>query len=236
MTLVRPTRPAALAATAGLAWLLASNPVSAQKADTRPDSRKSATASPAKAADKDERASGVILKVEKVTKGATEGSTIAREAEAGRMKPGTYRLTINTNAVWRDWARDQAMVKDNGPARKDAAKGAESVATKGEPADKNSIVVVDLIPETKVDTRFRASDDESSRGAKTPEAAAGEPAGKKNASSAAKPVMFKAEDLKPGLFVEVDFRHVPVQNPASMVTVIRPIGGPDGAAPPERAK
>jgi len=37
-------------------------------------------------------------------------------------------------------------------------------------------------------------------------------------------------DLKPGLFVEAEFRHVTAQNPASVVTVIRPIGGPDTSA------
>ena len=37
-------------------------------------------------------------------------------------------------------------------------------------------------------------------------------------------------DLKPGLFVEVEYRHVTAQNPASVVTVIRPLGGPDTSA------
>ena len=44
--------------------------------------------------------------------------------------------------------------------------------------------------------------------------------------SAEKGPRFGVGDLKPGLFVEAEYRHVTAQNPASVVTVIRPIGGP----------
>ena len=51
----------------------------------------------------------------------------------------------------------------------------------------------------------------------------------------AKPTHFAANDLKPGLFVEVDFRHVTAQNPVSSLTVIRPIEDID-ARPADRTK
>jgi hypothetical protein len=180
-----------------------------------------------------ERASGVIVKVERVAQGVTPspqsptipGSTVG----AGLVRPWTYRLTINTNAVWRDWARDQAAANDAGPPRKDAAKGDESVATKGEPAGRNSLVVVDVGPETRVETRFRSADEEADKGKNTPDAARSSDRGA-GRSLSAKPVQFRADDLQPGLFVEVDFHHLPAQNPASSVSVIRPIGGPNTPA------
>src|SRR5512144_602593 len=53
------------------------------------------------------RASGVIVKVERVKPGASSGaSTDKPDRPRGHR---TLRLTINTAAVWRDWARDQAM-------------------------------------------------------------------------------------------------------------------------------
>lgn len=166
-----------------------------------------------KATDRQQKASGVIVKVERIEKGATKGATIRKETEAGRAAPVSYRLTINTAAVWRDWSRDQARVKDSGSPAKDARRGNESVATRGEPAEPNSLVVVDLGPETRVDTRFRAPDDETSKGARAGEAS----------RSAAKPLQFTASELKPGLFVDVDYTHQAAQNPASAVSVIRPI-------------
>jgi hypothetical protein len=182
-----------------------------------------------------ERASGVILKVEAVKKGVTPGSTIEREAKAGRERPVTHRLTVNTNAVWRDWARDQAKVQDNGPPGRDAKQGANSVATKGEPADANNVVVVDIGPETKVETRFRSPLDETSKGSTVPETARSDNASGSGARrDSARPVQFRAEDLKPGLFVEVDFRHSTAQNVASTVTVIRPIqSGDTGSGSPK---
>lgn len=170
-----------------------------------------------------ERASGVIVKVEKVTKGGERASS----DNPGRSHHPTHRLTINTNAVWRDWARDQARVSDRGSARKDAREGAESVATKGEPADSNSLVLVDIVHRTKVETRFRAPDDETGKGSKTPDpgqaAGATNPRRKRDLGA----VQFHARDLKPGLFVEVDYEHVTGANPAKTVTVIRPITGLD---------
>ena len=216
MRIGRVTRGGAVASLAAAALVAISGLASAQESATkgRPSTKGTSAA---------ERASGVIVKVEPVKKGVTPGDTIEKESKAGRTRPWTHRLSINTNAVWRDWARDQAQVNDRGPARKDAAKGDNSVATKGEPADANSLVLVDIGPDTKIETRFRAPDDETSKGEKTPAAATSkdEPKGGVRAKGSA--VRFRAEDLKPGLFVEVEFRHITAQNPASVVTVIRPV-------------
>ena len=187
-----------------------------------------------------ERASGVIIKAEPVTKGATPGSTITDEAKKGRQVPRTVRLTINTAVVWRDWARDQATEDVTKSARKDAEQGANSIATKGQPVSPDTTVLVDVGPETRIETRFRSSTDETSKGAATPDGAreeadpksgAAESRSRAGKSSSAEPgPRFGVGDLKPGLFVEVEFRHVTAQNPASVVTVIRPIGGPDTSA------
>jgi len=191
-----------------------------------------------------ERASGVIVKVERVTKGATPGSTITDEAKKGRQAPRTVRLTINTAAVWRDWARDQASEEVTKSPKKEADEGANSVATKGQPVAEETTVMVDVGPNTRVETRFRSPTDETSKGAATPEEAREDdsPApdtgrsrqrerGRTGKSKLDRNAPhFGVEDLKPGLFVEADYRHMTAQNPASVVAVIRPIGGPDTSA------
>lgn len=213
-----PSPHRALALASSLVCLLAVSPLSAQqsKPATPPGTE------PPKGEGDPQKAAGVILKVEKVTRGATPGSTIQKEKEAGREEPISHRLTINTSAVWRDWARDQGQLRDTGPAKRDAAKGERSVATKGEPAEANSLVVIDVGPKTVVETRFRHLLDETAGDTTKP---GGEKAegSKGDDRQAAKPVQFRREDLLPGLFVEVEFRHIPAQNPASSVRVIRPL-------------
>lgn len=187
-----------------------------------------------------ERASGVIIKAEPVTKGATPGSTITDEAKKGRQAPRSVRLTINTAVVWRDWARDQATEDVTKSAKKDAEEGVNSIATLGQPVSADTTVLVDVGPDTRVETRFRSPTDETSKGATTPEGAREEDDTTSDAAksksragktkSAEKGPRFGVGDLKPGLFVEAEFRHVAAQNPASVVTVIRPIGGPDTSA------
>jgi hypothetical protein len=201
-----------------------------------------AKASESKGSPSAERASGVIIKVEPVTKGATPGSTITDEAKKGRQVPRTVRLTINTAAVWRDWARDQATEDVSKSARKDAEEGQNSVATKGQPATADTTVMVDVGPDTRVETRFRSPTDETSKGAATPEEAREEDegtsgaaksksrAGKSASTEKEKGPRFGVGDLKPGLFVEAEYRHLTAQNPASVITVIRPLGGPDTSA------
>jgi len=166
----------------------------------------------AKASADAERASGVILKSELVGKPSPA-------AGAAFM-----RLTINTNALWRDWARGQARKIDPG-VKKDVAEGASDVATKGEPADPNSVVTVEVLTSTKVETRFRLPDYEADKGETTPAAAVAKETGEGGRQTPPTPataVTFKADDLKPGLFVEVDYRRADGHNAAKTVSVIRP--------------
>ena len=171
-----------------------------------------------------EKVEGVILKVEKVAKGEAAGSKTGKQAE-GKKGPVLLRLSINTNAVWRDWARDQAQVRDEGSPKKDAAKGANSVATTGQPADENSVVVIEVVPGTRVETRFRSPTDETSKGVTAPEKVKSDESTSSTVTPAKKPVQFRAEDLLPGLFVEAEFRQSgsKEKETASTVTVIRPI-------------
>ena len=188
-----------------------------QKTKGRSDA---ATATKTKKTDAQERVSGVIVKVERVRPGASSGASTENPDRLQGHR--TFRLTINTAAVWSDWVRDQTTQSASESPKKAAAEGANSIATKGEPRDQDTLVVVDLTSETKVETRFRAPDDETSKGSKTPEAARGD-SGRTSRSDSAKPTSFAAADLRPGLFVEVDFRHMTGQNRASTVTVIRPV-------------
>jgi len=184
-----------------------------------------------------QRASGVIVKAEAIPQGAK-----ARPDDAERPKgqAPTHRLTINTAAVWRDWVRDQVGLDANASPREIAKRGANSVATKGEPQSPGTLVVVDVGPNTKIESLFRESTDETSKGATTPagaRAASEDPAaekGKDDTSTGrdkkAEPsriTRFQADDLQPGLFVEVDFLRQDAHDVASTLAVIRPIGGSD---------
>jgi len=187
-----------------------------------------------------QRAPGVIVKAQSVAKGMkSRADSDAAKNEKGQSP--THRLTINTAAVWRDWVRDQAS--PNNPAdstREQAKRGSNSIATKGEPQSGDTLVVVDVGPSTKLETRFRASTDETSKGSKTPAealAANEDPAEAKGKGKAkgdekadnSKSTRFQADDLQPGLFVEVDYEHQDGRNLAKVVSVIRPVGGPDDA-------
>ena len=179
-------------------------------------------------ADSRERVSGVIVKCEDMLKRPATRAATDQAENTRSSRSATHRLTINTNAVWRDWARDQAQISDLGSTKSDVKKGANSIATVGEPADQNSLVVVAVIAATTIETRFRAADDESTKGSKAPESA--RVGNSKGGGATAKPVKFRTADLKPGIFVEVDYRHIANQNAASIITVIRPIGGPNTPA------
>lgn len=185
----------------------------------------------AKAKETAERVAGVIVKVEPLAKSPSPGASSRRERREGKdAADRPVRLTINMTAVWKDWARDQNLGGPSESPKKEAAEGANSVATKGEPQDKDTLVVVDLTHVGRVETRFRTPEDETSKGAKTPAEArvSGDPADSKTVPpsskrSSAKPTQFTAATLKPGLFVEVDFRHADARNIASTVTVVRPV-------------
>jgi len=184
-----------------------------------------------------QRASGVIVKVEPIRKGARSRSD---DVEREKGQAPTHRLTINTAAVWRDWVRDQAGIDPNAPPSEAAKRGANSVATKGEPQTEGSLVMVDVGPNTKVETLFRESTDETTKGSKTPgeaRAASEDPAQAKAEGDSSKrrerraeeprTKRYQVDDLQPGLFVEVDFRQQDARDRASTVAVIRPLGGPD---------
>jgi hypothetical protein len=216
---------AALVVTAGA---FAQNPVRERKKDS--------PKAPTSVARDDERASGVILKAESIRKGAKSRSD---DVAGPKDQAPTHRLTINTGVVWRDWVRDQAGVSPSASPREQARRGVNSVATQGEPASADTLVVIDIGPDTKVETRFRASTDETSKGQKTPAAAreanqdpastAGEGDAASRDAEPARITRFQADDLQPGLFVEIDFRHLDARNLATIATVIRPVGGPDDA-------
>jgi hypothetical protein len=200
-----------------------------------------------------ELASGVIVKTEPIRKGAGSRSDAV---EKDATTAPTHRLTVNTAALWRDWVRDQAGVNLNAPAKEQARRGAESVATKGEPQSADTVVVIDIGAETVVETRFRASTDETTRGARTPDEARearDDPKSDRNAAktgagakarddgrSAGEPdrtgarfTKFRADDLQSGLFVEINYQHKDGRNLATNVAVIRPVGGPDTPASPK---
>jgi len=188
-----------------------------------------------------QRVAGVIVKAERAGKGATSRQ---QKADSGKGQSPMYQITVNPDVVWRDWVRDQVGISPNASPREAAERGANSVATKGEPQTAGSLIVIDVNPNTKVETRFRESDDETSKGSKTPAeaAAATEKAGSDKAkddpaargekgAEASKGTQFQADDLKPGLYVEVDYRHQEAGNVASTLTVIRPIGLSDSPVP-----
>jgi hypothetical protein len=188
-----------------------------------------------------EKTSGVITKL----KGAQSGDSGARES---------WKLSINTDVVWTDFVRDQAT----DPAKaartgtdKAAAKGRESVATKGHPQGGQMVVTVNLDEQTEITMRYRSATDSISEGSATPEGAGkvetaiDNASGRKSAGAAdsdrrgSKRQTLKArkldpKELKPGLWVEVEYRQVGKQNQARRVTVMRPVGGSDTSPDKEK--
>ena len=97
----------------------------------------------------------------------------------------SWKLSVNTDVVWRDFVRDQATE----PAKaartgtdKAAAKGRESVATEGHPQDGQMVVTVDIDPQTEVTMRYRSATDSIGEGSATPEGAGKAEAASDNAS------------------------------------------------------
>jgi len=198
----------------------------AQADDAKPDD------SAARSADKQKqgRVSGVIVKVERLSKDGTPEPANDSGTSRKRSKHEQLRLTINTAAVWRDWARDQATESPTQSARKDAAQGANSVGAKGEPEAPQTLVTVEVSARAHIETRFRALDDESSKGKKRPDAVSGRRSSSRRRS--AKPTRFERGDLKPGLWVEADFSTKTEHRDASTLTVIRPLA--DERVPDEK--
>ncbi len=209
--------------------VLASGAVPAAQQESPAKTRKAKAERPA------ERASGVIIKVEPIDVASSSRSSTEKGKAGRRESTHSLRLTINTAALWSDWARDQATENGGATPKKAAERGANSVATRGEPVSKDTVTMIHLDPRSKVETRFRSPEDETSKGEKTPAEArredsadtakdsAATTSSSSKSSPGAKPIQFKASDLRPGLFVEVDFRHMKSGNLATTVAVIRPV-------------
>jgi len=218
------------------AWLVTAGAFAQDKDKDRGKAKSgdASTRSPAVVGREAQRVSGVIVKAESIPKGAKSRSG---DVEREKGSAPTHRVTVNTAAVWRDWVRDQAGVNADASPREQAKRGANSIATRGEPQSGDSLVVIDVGPNTKLRTLFRASTDETSRGARTPAAAveaSEDPAAKKGKGDSSQGedkrssiTRFEADDLQTGLFVEVDYAHNDARNLASSLAVIRPVGGPD---------
>lgn len=201
---------------------------------------------------KAEVASGVIVRVEDIgrekTKEKDSDPASDDPAKEGRRQRGHVRVTINTAAIWSDFVRDQATTPEKAQASTATAatKGADSIATKGEPKSSSTLVTVEVGPQTRIVERFRSSTDETSLGATTAEGAAkaetapDESDAKIKRRERREAKTAEAVVLKPGLFVQAEFRDGPERNRAIRVTVLRPVGGPDTsakeAAPKEPAK
>jgi hypothetical protein len=188
-----------------------------------------------------EKTSGVIAKVI----GVGSGDSGARES---------WKLSINTDVVWRDFVRDQAT----DPAKaartgttKAAIKGRQSVATEGHPQGGQMVVTVNLDPQTEITMRYRSATDAIGEGSATPEGAGKAETASDNASGRkgagatdsdreSKRQTLKArkldpKELKPGLWVEVEYRQDAKQKQvARRVTIMRPVGGPDTSPDKEK--
>jgi len=102
--------------------------------------------------------------------------------------------------------------------------------------------VIDVLDATKLETRFRAAGDEANSGSTTPgEALAKEEnegkSGTARKDSSTKAPKLVAADIKPGLWVEVNYAHdgKAESNRASSVVILRPVGGPQ-SPPKEEVK
>lgn len=176
-----------------------------------------------------QKAEGVVTRVEPI------------KPNAGNDKH-QMRLTIKTSALWSDYVRDTSQVSPKAPTSKVAEQGNQGIAAKGQPSTAETKLVVDLVPETRLETRFRAASDETNAGSKTPaeaKAKTNDPQSKHRSKesphSSDRPGKLSAGDLKPGLFVEVEYRHDDKtnQNPAAQVIVLRPIEGPQSPSSDE---
>jgi hypothetical protein len=176
--------------------------------------------SPKVVAPEDQRVTGVIATAEPIMRDRGSPSTEARRSAA-------QRLTIQTDIDWNEWARDQVGGRRRTTPREEAERGANSTATKGEPRTKNTDIVVDIGPSTRVLTRTRTDLGDPPREASATRGNARYPDSES--------LQFRAEDLKPGLFVEVNFARKDGRNVASTVTVIHPVSHASEAVDPGRS-
>jgi hypothetical protein len=165
-----------------------------------------------KDASKNQKVEGVIVKAEPI------GSDNARRV----------RLTLNTAAVWRDYARDTALDNARGESTRDAAKkGDDSVATEGQPRDKDTLVTIEVRADTPAHKRFRAEMDAATLGSSSVEAAkkAVENPSKESPSRGGPSV--KLADLRKGLYVAVGYEKASKSNRADWLIILVPVRDDD---------
>src|SRR5690348_4915722 len=96
-----------------------------------------------------DRTSGVIAKIEPTERGDENTKR-------------SWKLTLNTDVVWRDFVRDQATEPSKAArtgTEKAARKGREAVATEGHPKGDQMMATVLVDPETEITMRYRSSTD-----------------------------------------------------------------------------
>ena len=113
------------------------------------------------------------------------------------------------------------------------------------------VVTVDLDSQTDITMRYRSATDSIGQGSATPEGAGKAETASDNASGrkgvgatasdrresrrqTLKARKLDPKELKPGLWVEVEYRQDGKQNKARRVTVMRPVGGPDTSPDKEK--
>jgi hypothetical protein len=168
-----------------------------------------------------EKISGLILKVEKSKAAAGKGA--ASDAQH-------LAVTVGTDVVWRDFVRDQAVAPKKAAKEstaKAASKGRKSVAGEGQPVDPELTATAELDGRTKLTIRYREATDEATEGAATPAGAAkaeadADPDARPSKDGASKAPKITAEELKPGLWVEIELRPGDPKH-ARTLTVMRPV-------------
>lgn len=205
------TRPLWIAASVVAGLALASTPGRGQvaKAPVRPSAGDDVSS---KAATREEKVAGVVYKIEASEPNAKE-----------------KRLRINSSIPWADYVRDQAESAARAKATPPKAEAAKAIAVLGHPRDNDVVLLVDATRETTVETRFRSSTDDATKGAKSPEAAlkveeqAVDPQAKSKAGQPAAAKTTSIADLKEGEFVEIVYTHADARNRADQVTILRPV-------------
>lgn len=159
------------------------------------------------------RVEGVVVKVERGSDG-----------ERDRL-----RLTINTAAIWNDYVRDTATV--GGKSAEGAAEeGEDSIATKGQPRDVDTLVVVEVAEGTRMQLRHRAEQDSRTLGSATVEEARKPPTGEGSdeGDEDESPDLtggrtLKPADLKVGQYVAVRSKKDGERQRAEWLVVLDPV-------------
>ncbi|MBX6314608.1 MAG: hypothetical protein IRY99_17095 [Isosphaeraceae bacterium] len=88
---------------------------------------------------------------------------------------------------------------------------------------------IEVAKDAALQTRYRAATDETNAGSETPEEALAKAQGqeaKAKPRTAAKPPHTELSDLRPGLWVEVEYGKKDGKNCAFRLTILRPVGDP----------